>query len=187
MRARLAPAAVVFAGAMLTTVVLPYQTYEVTGSTFGVGMLAAVEVVPVVALALAAGAVADALAPRRALALAALGAVAAGAALVVNALLDHPHVWVVYVAAFFAAAAVTVVRPWLADLLSGGAHAGRAAGAAGGGLLVVAFGVAAAYAVDCAVLIGAVAALATVAVASTAAAPLSSARMLHHARRRPEV
>src|SRR6476661_59587 len=99
MRARLAPGAVVFAGAMLTTVVLPYQAYEVTGSTFGVGMLAAVEIVPVVGLALAAGALADALAPRRALGLAALGALGAGAALIVNALLDHPHVWVLYVAA----------------------------------------------------------------------------------------
>src|SRR6478672_6744330 len=134
MRPRFAPEAVVFAGAMLTTVVLPYQAYEVTGSTFWVGVLAAIEVVPIVALALAAGAVADALAPRRALILAELFALAAGAALVVNALLDRPHAWILYVAAFLAATAVTLLRPWLSDLLPAGVHGGRVAGAALGGL-----------------------------------------------------
>jgi len=55
MRERLAPATLLFAGAMLTTVVLPYQAYELTGSALAVGALAAAEVAPVVALALAAG------------------------------------------------------------------------------------------------------------------------------------
>jgi len=187
MRSRLAPGAVVFAGAMLTTVVLPYQAYELTGSTIGVGMLSAAEVVPVVALALAAGAAADALEPRRALALAQVGALAAGAALVVNALLDRPHAWILYVAAFLAAASVTLLRPWLQELLPAGTHAGRVAGSAVGGLLIVAFGVAAAYAVDCAALVLGIAALALlggrVAARARSAAPV---RALEHVRERPE-
>src|SRR5947209_1329676 len=96
---------------MLTAVALPYQTYELTGSSFAVGMIGAAQVVPMVGLALVTGALADALDRRRLVMIAEAGAAVAGALLVGNALLDHPHVWVLYAAALLAAACYTLLRP----------------------------------------------------------------------------
>lgn len=49
-----------YAGSMLTTVAFPYQVYQRTHSTLAVGLLGAVELVPLLIMALAGGAYADA-------------------------------------------------------------------------------------------------------------------------------
>src|SRR4051794_12964084 len=167
MRARLAGQGVLFAGSMLTSVVLPYQTYDLTGSTFAVGMLSLAELLPVVALALVAGVLADSLGDRRRLALAQAGGAIAGAALVANAAAGQPRTWVLYVAAFLVAAVYTLLRPWLVAVAAGAARA-HVVGPAVGGLLIAGPGVATAYAVE----VGAfVLALATLAALRVAPAP----------------
>src|SRR4051794_41853340 len=96
---------------MLTAVALPYQTYELTNSSLAVGLIGAAQVVPMVGLALFTGALADALDRRRLIIYAELGACLAGALLVVNALLDDPKLWVLYLAAMLSAGGYTLLRP----------------------------------------------------------------------------
>src|SRR5688500_11481279 len=53
------------AGTMLTYVALPYQTYELTGSSLAVGLIGVAQIVPMVVLALISGALADAVDRRK--------------------------------------------------------------------------------------------------------------------------
>jgi len=84
-------------------VALPYQVYLLTGSTLLVGMLAFVELVPLLTLTLVGGALADAVDRRRLLIWTQLGMAAVGIGLVVNSARDHPSVTACFVLAFFAA------------------------------------------------------------------------------------
>lgn len=84
-------------------VALPYQVYLLTGSTFLVGMLAFVELVPLLTLTLVGGALADAVDRRRLLIWTQLGMAAVGVGLVVNSARDQPSVTACFVLAFFAA------------------------------------------------------------------------------------
>jgi MFS family permease len=80
-----------FAGSMLTAVALPYQTYELTGSSLAVGLIGLAEVIPMVGLALITGALADIVDRRRLVMIAEVGAALAGLLLVANALLESPQ------------------------------------------------------------------------------------------------
>src|SRR4029453_5938530 len=71
--------AVSLLGSMVTYVALPYQMYRLTGSSFSVGLLGLVELVPLLATAFIGGAMADAV-DRRRLAIATDVAPAAGSA-----------------------------------------------------------------------------------------------------------
>jgi MFS family permease len=88
----------------VTYVALPYQVYQLTKSTFAVGAIALVELVPLLSLTFIGGAAADALDRRRLLVWTELGTAAAVAGLLVNAALPHPRVEACFVLAFFAAA-----------------------------------------------------------------------------------
>src|SRR5262252_10735009 len=66
-------------GTMVTYVALPYQMYRLTGSSFSVGLLGLVELVPLLATAFIGGAMADAV-DRRRIAIATDVALAAGSA-----------------------------------------------------------------------------------------------------------
>ena len=88
----------------VTYVALPYQVYQLTKSTFAVGAIALVELVPLLSLTFIGGAAADALDRRRLLLWTELGTAASVAGLLVNAALPHPHVAACFVLAFFAAA-----------------------------------------------------------------------------------
>jgi MFS family permease len=88
----------------VTYVALPYQVYELTKSTFAVGAIALVELVPLLSLTFVGGAAADALDRRRLLVWTELGTAASVAGLLVNAALPHPRVEICFVLAFFAAA-----------------------------------------------------------------------------------
>jgi predicted MFS family arabinose efflux permease len=88
----------------VTYVALPFQVYELTKSTFAVGAIAIVELVPLLSLTLIGGAAADALDRRRLLVWTEAGTAASVAGLVVNAALPHPRVDLCFVFAFFAAA-----------------------------------------------------------------------------------
>jgi MFS family permease len=88
----------------VTYVALPFQVYQLTGSTFAVGAIALVELVPLLSLTLIGGAAADALDRRRLLIWTEAGTAASVVGLVANAALPHPHVVLCFVFAFFAAA-----------------------------------------------------------------------------------
>ncbi len=84
-------------------VALPFQIYQLTGSTLAVALLSLVELVPLLTLTLVGGALADAVDRRRLLIWTQAGMALTGALLLVNALLPHPRVWVLFVLAFFSA------------------------------------------------------------------------------------
>jgi MFS family permease len=87
----------------VTYVALPFQVYQLTGSTFAVGAIAIVELVPLLSLTLIGGAAADALDRRRLLVWTEAGTAASVVGLVANAALPHPQVSICFVFAFFAA------------------------------------------------------------------------------------
>src|SRR5438094_3034078 len=92
-------------------VAVPFQIFALTRSPFAVGLLALFELVPVLALGLVGGAVADAVDRRTLLLWANAGQAATSALLALNARPSLDHLWVVYVLASVQAALSTVARP----------------------------------------------------------------------------
>ena len=100
-------------GSFLTFVALPVQIKDLTGSAVAVGVVGAVELVPLIVFGLYGGALADAL-DRKLLinaTEAAQGLLAA--ALLVNTLLPHPVLWPLYVVAALSSALTGLQRPAL--------------------------------------------------------------------------
>src|SRR5438270_7444208 len=83
-------------GAQAALVALPFQLYVLTRSALLVGLLGAVEVVPLVTMALLGGAIADRMDRRRLLLLTQFGLVAASAALALLAAAGRPAVAALY-------------------------------------------------------------------------------------------
>jgi MFS family permease len=153
-----------FFGSMITFVALPFQMYELTGSTFAVGALGACEFVPIVTVALVSGALADAFDRRVLVLLSELGSAVVMGALVVNSLLDDPHVWVLFVCATVLAGFYALLRPPLDALVPRvvpreqmkaamalewvRGDVGMLAGPAVGGVLIAAFGVTVTFGID---------------------------------------
>src|SRR4051794_41493717 len=100
-----------FFGSMITFVALPFQMYDLTGSTLAVGALGACEFVPIVSVALVSGALADALDRRRLVLISELGSAVVMAALLANSLLDAPHAWVLFACAALLAGLLAPPRP----------------------------------------------------------------------------
>jgi MFS family permease len=153
-----------FLGSMITYVAVPFQIYDLTGSTLAVGLLGVAELVPLVFFGLWGGALADAVDRRKMVLFTEVALTVLSALLMVNALLPHPHVWPIFVVAALVAACDGLQRPSLEALIprivahdqlpaasalgSLRMNIGSIAGPALGGVLVAAFGTAAAYGVD---------------------------------------
>jgi MFS family permease len=153
-----------FTGSMITSVAVPFQVYQITGSSLMVGLLGVAELAPLLATGLLGGALADARDRRSMVQLTELGLAVLSAVLVANALTDRPRVWVLFAVASMAAALGGLQRPSLEALLprlipreemaAASALAslrmslGMVGGPALGGLLVALFGLPATYAVD---------------------------------------
>jgi MFS family permease len=105
------------AGSMATFVAVPFQAYELTGSSFAVGLLGVAEFVPVIVLALVGGALADAFDRRRLVQIAEVGAALVAGALLVNSLVPDPQLWVLYVCSALMAAFTAIRRPPLDALI----------------------------------------------------------------------
>ena len=163
-------------GTQAALVALPYQVYVQTESALLTGLLGAVELGPLVALALLGGALADRSDRRRLLLLDQIGLVAVAVALCAAALAGEPPIWLLYVLAALLAgfgALQNVVRSAIVPNLVARREDMPAAlavnfglfqltmvlGPGLGGLLIAAAGVQAAYAVDavsCLAMVGAV-------------------------------
>ena len=156
-------------GSEITFVALPYQAYHLTGSSLVVGLLGLAELVPLLCAAFIGGALADAFDRRRMMQLTELSFAAASLVLVANALLPHPHVWVLFAVSVVQATLSGLQRPSLDaltprlverdELMAAGALTsfrmtlGGIAGPALGGVLLATVGLATTYAVDTATFI----------------------------------
>ena len=151
-------------GSQITFVAVPFQVYQMTRSTLAVGLIALCELLPLLVLPILGGAIADAVERRRMLLVAHLLAALLSVALVVNARLANPRLWVLYVFAFLAAGAYGLYSPalraWPARLLpvellpsalaleATTYNIAQLAGPAVGGVLIASVGLEGAYTVD---------------------------------------
>jgi len=151
-------------GRQVTTIVLPYQLYVLTGTPLAIGALALVQVVPIMAFSLGGGVVADAVDRRRLLLLTQAGLAAASVALAGLALLPATPVLAIYAVAFVAAGLGAIDQPArssavprlvprerLPAAIALGQLNFQAAGVVGpaiGGLVLATLGIAACYVFD---------------------------------------
>jgi MFS family permease len=152
-----------FLGSQITYVAVPYQVYQLTHSPL-LGVLGVAELVPVLALSMVGGVLADAR-DRRTMVLATEVAFAIlSSLLLLNALLPQPFLWAVFVLAGAQAGLFALQRPSLEalmpqlverdDLTAAGALSmlrgtfGMLLGPAIGGVLIVAVGLPATFGVD---------------------------------------
>ena len=151
-------------GSQATLVALPFQLYLLTGSALMVGLLGAAELIPLVSMSLLGGAIADRMDRRRLLLLTQIGLVTTSGALAILPALGRPPVAALYVLGGLLAGANAlqnvamsailpnlIDRPRLPRVLAvtyGLSALATVMGPGFGGLLIAAFGVQAAYAVD---------------------------------------
>jgi MFS family permease len=151
-------------GTFISMVAVPYQMKELTGSYLAVGLVSLAEFVPMVVCGLWGGAIADAMDRRKIIVLSELGLLVTSAALMINALLPNPQIWVLYVMGAVSTGIASLQRPSMEAVFQQvvkheqlGAAAvlsslrwnfGAIVAPALGGLLVTSFGAAAAYGVD---------------------------------------
>ena len=166
-------------GRQVTTIVLPYQLYVLTGTPLAIGALALVQVVPIMAFSLGGGVVADAVDRRRLLLLTQAGLAAASVALAGLALLPATPVLAIYAVAFLAAGLGAIDQPArssavprlvprerLPAAIALGQLNFQAAGVVGpaiGGLVLATLGIAACYVFDAITFAAAIGALVLIA------------------------
>lgn len=153
-----------FLGTMLTYVALPYQMYQLTHSSFAVGLLGLVELLPLLFTAFVGGALADAMDRRRLVIATDLALAAGSVSLAALAMAERPPVWAVYAVAGLMSGVNGLQRPSLdaltprlvdkqeipaAAALSGiRGSVGMIVGPAIAGLLLATIGLAGTYAID---------------------------------------
>lgn len=98
-------------GSMMTYVAVPYQIYQLTHSSFWVGVLGAVQLVPLLFFGLWGGVIADSMNRRKILIRAEICLAAASLLLCLNSSLEKPQVWLVFVVAAISSALVGFHRP----------------------------------------------------------------------------
>jgi len=153
-----------FFGSMVTYVALPYQAYQLSRSSLVVGLLSVAELLPLLITAFVGGALADAVDRRKMVRWTELVMCLVVGILVVNAVVPHPQLWLLFVCAAAAAGTEGLQRPSLdamvprlvtsEDLPSAAAlsslrmNVGMVAGPPIAGVLIVAVGLPATYAID---------------------------------------
>ncbi|HZQ83729.1 MAG TPA: MFS transporter [Acidimicrobiales bacterium] len=153
-----------FIGSMITSAALPYQVFHATGSSLDVGLLGVAQLAPLILFSIVGGAFADSIDKRRLLLGVNAAALCVSVALTVNASLNHPQVWLLYVlgamsSGIFAVSYPTTrsllpmlleeqLRPAAYSLQATYGSFGMMAGPAVGGLLIGSLGLASAYGVD---------------------------------------
>jgi MFS family permease len=151
-------------GRQITVVALPYQLYVLTGSPLAVGLLAAVQLIPLLTVSFVGGALADAVDRRRLLLITQASLAVTSGALALLSLSPQPPIVLLYVVAFVTSAIGAFDQPARASLLprlvarerlaaaialnQGGYQLAAIAGPAVGGLLIATVGLSTAYLID---------------------------------------
>ena len=195
-------------GSMITNVAVPYQVFQLTGSSLWVGLLGVVQLVPLLLFGLWGGAYADAMDRRRLLIGAELSLAGISLGLALNARLEHPSVAVIFVMTGLMSAVNGFHRPTLeamaprlverdelpatAALASLRGSVGTIAGPALGGFCIAHLGTSATYLLDVASFVVSLVALGGMAAMPPAAEATepglrSIVEGLNYARRRPEL
>jgi hypothetical protein len=185
--------AITFLGSMVTYVALPYQAYQLSGSSLVVGLLGLAELCPLLVTAFLGGALADARDRRRMLLLTELSFAGTSIVLLLNATLASPQLWLLFVIAAVMAALDGLQRPSLEaltqrlvdrDEMPAAAaigtlrfNIGEIGGPALGGVLIAVVGLPLTYAFDVATF---AASLVLLAIMRAAPPPVAGARVSLH-------
>ncbi|HWB57551.1 MAG TPA: MFS transporter [Gaiellaceae bacterium] len=153
-----------FFGSMITYVALPYQAYQLSGSSLVVGLLSLAELGPLLVTAFVGGALADAFDRRRLVQVAELSLALCAGLLALNATLDEPRLWVLFVVGAAMAGLDGIQRPPLEaltprlvdrdELVAASAldslrrNVGMVAGPSAGGILIATVGLPLTYGID---------------------------------------
>lgn len=100
-----------YLGSMVGYVAIPFQLFQLTGSNLAVGIIGGVELVPLIVFGLWGGALADRFDRRTIMVLTGVVNTVLASALLVNALLDHPRIWLIYVIAGLLSMSSSLQRP----------------------------------------------------------------------------
>lgn len=100
-----------FFGSMMTYVAIPYQTYEITKSSFQVGLISTVQLIPLLFAGLYGGALADTFDRRRLLLTAEIGLFFVALLFLVNSILPNPSILILMILAALSSALVGLHRP----------------------------------------------------------------------------
>jgi MFS family permease len=95
----------------LTVVAVPFQVYELTGSTLLVGLLGIAQLVPLLVTSLVGGALVDSLDRTRVLVFTQIALMATAVGLALNAAADDPLVWLIFVLSGLNAAISAIDSP----------------------------------------------------------------------------
>ena len=160
---------------MITFVALPFQIKELTNSYWAVGLIGAVEIIPLTIFGLYGGVLADYVDRKKMIWLTEFGTLIATAILFLNSLREKPSVFLLFIIAAIFAALSGLKRPSQdailprlvshADLPSASAlmslrwQFGGIVGPSAGGIIVAAHGAGAGYFVDCCTFIASLALL----------------------------
>ncbi|MEP6925361.1 MAG: MFS transporter [Pyrinomonadaceae bacterium] len=104
-------------GSMMSFVAVPVQMYQLTESSFMVGLLGVAEFVPIVTLAFVGGALADSVDKRKMLRLTEIGQTLVTLGLLLNTILPRPQIWLLFVFAAFHAGLSALQRPSFESLM----------------------------------------------------------------------
>ena len=98
-------------GSMVTYVAAPFQIKELTNSYLAVGLLGAIELIPLIFFGLYGGVLADYVDRKKMIWAAEFGALICTSILLINSLLGEPKIWVIYVVTGLFAAVDGLQRP----------------------------------------------------------------------------
>jgi MFS family permease len=162
-------------GSMITFVALPFQIKELTNSYWAVGLIGAVEIIPLTVFGLYGGVLADYVDRKKMIWLTEFGTLIATAILFLNSLRERPSVILLFIIAAIFAALSGLKRPSQdailprlvshSDLPSASAlmslrwQFGGIVGPSAGGIIIAAHGAGAGYFVDCCTFIASLALL----------------------------
>src|SRR3954454_22829465 len=104
-------------GSQVTLVAIPIQMFQLTHNSVAVGLIGLTQFLPILALALVGGALADAFDRKKLIIGSEVGSLAVVIALALNASLPDPHTWVLYVASALLAGFMAILRPPLDALV----------------------------------------------------------------------
>ncbi|MPZ90682.1 MAG: MFS transporter [Actinobacteria bacterium] len=143
-------------GTQMRLVAVPFQVYMITGSTVAVGFVGLVEVVPLIALSIIGGSIADTFDRRKVMFVATLGLMLDSIALAVLSFRGDPALWSIYALTALGSAFEAIDRPPRAAIIPDLINENQVpaaialrqvsfqithiAGPAAGGLIIAAFG-----------------------------------------------
>jgi MFS family permease len=152
-------------GSMITFVALPFQVKELTNSYWAVGLIGAVEIIPLIIFGLYGGVLADYVDRKKMIWLTEFGTLVATAVLLLNSLREKPSVILIFIIAAIFAALSGLKRPSQdailprlvnhGDLPSASAlmslrwQFGGIVGPSAGGIIIASYGAGMGYFVDC--------------------------------------